>query len=504
MGTVVSLRWIVIATVSIAALAAGIVVYYAQPSLPGDESEQQAGKKESAIELVVSESKNTSSAFVTPNPYIKEFQLPKDNFPNGILVDSNGTVWTVGTKSQSLISFNPEQQKAISYRIPSGSDGSGVSMVWTMAEGGDGSIWFSGSGKNPLWRFDPQKESFESITALSASPINMKMDEDSGRIWYASLSRGIIGVLQKGGQEYFVKELELGKESFPSGVFIQNQTLWITQSADGKITTFQISSKGGEVVDIVKTAQFPEEMLFSPSDIVINNGSAWVTEHGTSFLTEYNIETQEVKRYPTALHPIQISTLPYWLAEDPSGKGVWFNEHRGNRIAFFDFSSRTLTEYEVPTRNPQMGYIANVLTVAADPSNENRAWFTEWTEDKIGYVDRSVPIPFDIRTPDKQQIVVEKGQTAEVNIEITRNPEVELFNDTLSFNASSSAVSSGFLLNATATFSPSLIDLSETSGTQTVSLELTDNGMQEGKHMLAVSATDGAVVRTVYVELEVK
>lgn len=492
-----SLKWIIIA-VSIAAIAAGITVYYSQPSAP-------AGKKESGIGLVVSESKSAGSSIVTPNPYVKEFQLPKDNFPNGILVDRSGTVWAVGSKSKSLIAFDPEEKRAKSYSISSGSDSSALAVVWTMAEDpNDGSIWFAGSGKIPLWRFDPQTGRFESISSPTASPIQMKFD-DAGRIWYAS-QHGEIGAVLKGGvQEYDVKELELGKESFPSGVFIQNRSLWITQSADGRIALFNITtSADGKIVDIAKAAQFPQqETLFSPTDIIINNGSAWVTEHNTSFLTEYNFKTQELRRYPTALHPIQISTLPYWLAEDPSGKGVWFNEHRGNRIAFFDFSTRTLTEYEIPTRNLKGGYIANVLTVAADPTNENKVWFTELTEDKIGYVDRSVPIPFDISTLDKQ-IVLEEGQTARINIEVTRNPEVELFNNTLSFNASSSAVQSGVLLNATAIFSPSLLDLSKVDGTQTLILELKDEGIQQGQHILAVSATDGAVIRTVYLELVVK
>jgi virginiamycin B lyase len=289
-------------------------------------------------------------------------------------------------------------------------------------------------------------------------------------------------------------------------VYLQNKTLWITQSADGKIISFNITttSEGETVVDIAKMAEFPQqEMLFSPSDIIINGDSAWVTEHGSSFLTEYNFNTRQVNRYPTALHPIQISTLPYWLEEDLSGKGGWFNEHRGNRIAFFNFSSRTLTEYEIPTRNIQGGYIANLLTIATDPNNVNKVWFTELTEDKIGYIDRSVPIPFDLRTHNKQ-IVLEKGQTAQIDIEVTRNPGVRLFNNTLSFNASSSAIISGVPINTMISFSPAQIDLSKMNSTQIVTLKVKDEGMQKGQHILALSATDGAVIRTVYVELMVK
>lgn len=443
------------------------------------------------------------------SPYATEYKLLNGTWPSGIMVDGKGNVWTVGSQSHALVKIDPAAGTVKSYPLANAGAGS-IGLVWAMVEAKeDGSIWFSGfGGKNLLWRFDPDLEKFEEVESLSASPIQMKVDKN-GNIWYTTLSRGVIGAVvqkQEGSQKYDVKELDLGKDAFPSGLYLQNQTLWITESVDGKIALFHIAPAGDgrSIADVTKVGEFPQqETLFSPTDIVINNGSAWVTEHGTSFLTEYNTKTQEVKRYPTALHPIQISTLPYWLAEDPNAKGVWFNEHRGNRIAFFDFANRTLTEYEVPTRNPQMGYIANVLTIAADPANENRIWFTEWSEDKIGYVDRSVPIPFDIHTSDKQ-IVIEKGQTVQIDIEVIRNSELELFNNTLSFNASSSAVISGVLLNATVSFSPSAIDLSKVSNMQAVTLELKNEGIRQGQHILAVSATDGAVIRTVYLELVVK
>src|ERR671930_1699800 len=48
------------------------------------------------------------------SPYIKEYSMPKGTWPNGILVDKKGIVWTVGTKSQTLIGFDPKQGKIVS------------------------------------------------------------------------------------------------------------------------------------------------------------------------------------------------------------------------------------------------------------------------------------------------------------------------------------------------------------------------------------------------------
>lgn len=477
-----------IGAIGAVAIAIAATMLYSQiPVSPEEMPEARSSRIEEAPDGAIT------------SPYAKEFKLPDGTWPNGILVDNRGTVWTVGATSHDLVAFDPESREAKFYSVQTlQGESAGNLMAWAMAEDKDGSILFSGSGENPLWRFDPQTERLESISSLAAAPIQMKVD-DEGRIWYSVFARGVIGAAQKQGPTYAVNELDLGKESFPSGVYVQNQTLWITQSATGKVALFDASSGR-----IAKTTEFPQnETLFSPSDIIVSNGSAWITEHNTSFLTEYDFESSRVKRYPTALHPTNISTLPYWLEQDVGGKGVWFNEHRGNRIAFFDFTTRTLTEYEVPTRNPEGGYIANVLTIAADPANEDMVWFTEFTEDKIGYVDKSVPIPFDIHVPDNQ-LAVKEGEAAKIDIIVTRKPDIGLFNNTLSFGVSSSTVASGVLLNATASFSPSMVDLFEIDSMQAVTLTLRNEGMMKGSHVLAVSATDGAVTRTVYVELEAR
>jgi len=174
-------------------------------------------------------------------------------------------------------------------------------------------------------------------------------------------------------------------------------------------------------------------------------------------------------------------------------------------MAFLNFSGPTLTEYEVPTRDPAMAYLANALTISADPTDENKLWFTELTTNKIGMVDRKVPIPFDISSPQKH-IILEKGGTATIKIDVskTKGAEGSIVNNSLSFGASGTEVFSGKLMNVTIAFSPEKIDLSKMNETQIVTLTLKDDGIERGQYVLAVSATDGAVIRTIYMELEVR
>src|SRR5712692_11642304 len=63
-----------------------------------------------------------------------------------------------------------------------------------------------------------------------------------------------------------------------------------------------------------------------------------------------------------------------------------------------------------------MGYIANALTLAADPNDNNKVWFTEFNHDKIGVLDRSSPIRFDINSSaSKITILSSPNNTAQKN-----------------------------------------------------------------------------------------
>ena len=361
-------------------------------------------------------------------PYIKEYSMPNGTWPNAILIARNGIVWTVGTISHTLISFDPKQGKIISsYPIitseqkinskNSTQSNQGFQMVWSIVEGSDGSIWFPEGGSDPLWRFDPNTEKFQVIHSISAAPMQMKVDKRSGNIWFTTFGSGTFGVIQKiiGNREYKVTEFNLGNDSFPSGIFLQGDSVWITETLNhNKLVEFKpIVDANGKVVNVTKVLEIPssspsssstqKQLFTTPTDLVVfanstRPSSMWLAEHGTNFITEYSIDSHSVIRFPTSSSPRHYITLPYWIAEPADHNGFWFNEHEGNRIAFFNTTAKTLLEYEVPTRDPLNGYIANALTLSADPNDNNKVWFTEFNHDKIGVLDKSPPIPFDINS----------------------------------------------------------------------------------------------------------
>jgi len=79
----------------------------------------------------------------------------------------------------------------------------------------------------------------------------------------------------------------------------------------------------------------------------------------------------------------------------------------------------TLLEYEVPTRDPFNGYIANGLTLSADPNDNNKVWFTEFNHDKIGVLDRSPPFPFDINSSASEITMLSSpNNTAQIKVSL--------------------------------------------------------------------------------------
>ena len=84
----------------------------------------------------------------------------------------------------------------------------------------------------------------------------MKVDQKSGNIWFTTFGSGTFGVIQKiignkagiknnlnvsiASPEYKVTEFNLGNDSFPSGIFLQGDSVWITETLNhNKLVEFK-------------------------------------------------------------------------------------------------------------------------------------------------------------------------------------------------------------------------------------------------------------------------
>ncbi|MGI0042260.1 MAG: virginiamycin B lyase family protein [Nitrososphaeraceae archaeon] len=457
------------------------------------------------------------------NPYIKEYALPREEiWPNGIAVDENQTVWFTGTKSGSLFRADLDKRGEIAFRefrIPD--ESKGMIMGWGVATDNQrDEIWFTDDKSGAIWVFDTSTEEFKKIELPTKSldqfpvlPIQIAIDDKNGFVWFTELYGHRIGLIRP-DLDYAVFEFPTPtNNSGPSGIFIGDEYVWFTEALSNKIARYGYNKSnsnlipdvglGDEInrtVKLTQTEEFtpsPSKPLNSPVGIFVdeNEETVWVTEHGTSFIAAYNITNNTVFRFATSRYEPQIITLPYWIRSDSNGN-VWFTEHAGNKIAMFNRTDFTLTEYEIPTRNPKSEYISNTMSLAVAP--DDMVWFTEWSEDKIGVVDPTVDIPFTL-TPSAKEIKISRGDSATVDLTIDIRGNVSN-NNTIRFMASGTETPSGRLFNISSIFDPQSIMLPpnlEMKNTTNVKLKIkTDPSIKPGTYTITASATDGMVTRS--------
>lgn len=439
------------------------------------------------------------------SPYIKEYNLPSGSGPNGITVDKDGIVWIAAMNSTKLIKFDPKTETFEEFKIPTSAT---RPMMWSMLADRDNKIWFTDEKENAIWRFDPITKEFNKSAlptkrgpeGLAAFPIQLA--EDTKSIWFAELYGHKVGVLSKEDPSFIQEFPTPTNSSGPSGLFIREGQVWFTEAFAGKVGMVNLASlvtlyflgylPPGAIMEFS-----PDERIYSPVGIYLDDkGVAWLTEHGASLISGYKISDGTIFRFATTRNENQVTTLPYWIRYDNSGN-IWFNEHTGNRVAVFNLTDYKLIEYEVPTRNPEQGYIANVLNLAVAP--DGKIWFTEWTEHKIGVLDPSIPIPFDISSNVKE-ISISRGDSTKIPISIHA---VQNFREQLTPRVSSSITPTGKLLNMTATFNPSLIIPS--TNTQTIDLIIdTDKSIKPGNYTITVGITDGLVIKSIIINFNIK
>ena len=438
------------------------------------------------------------------NPYIEEYSLPVGSWPNGIIADKQGTIWAAASKTNKLFSLEPKSGMIKEYPIndedfTSDNLERNSTMVWAIVQDNDGVIWFSPLGTKSIWTFDSTTGKFHMIKSETGSPFQMKVDKN-GDIWFTTLSKDTLGVIQSmGNDRYKVSSFYLGNDTGPAGIFLQDDSVWIAEVITQKIVQYKISQQKELVRNITKTLEIPasvKTILSAPTDLIVSDNTVWLTEHDTSFLTEYKLSSGDVVRYPTSQNFYHATTLPFWIRNTSDGKGLWFNEHEGNKLAYFDIYNRTLLEYNIPSL-PKDGFLTYPLNIALDTFDDKKLWFSEWNTDKIGLVNGKTAIHFGISADtDKIMLRNDTSKGNIVNLEVSGQSPYS--SNEVFLNASSSIMPTAGFGNMTVKFSSSVLDLSSSHRAQ---LFLQNHGVPAGNYTLGISASDGFVTKTIFLDL---
>jgi virginiamycin B lyase len=235
--------------------------------------------------------------------------------------------------------------------------------------------------------------------------------------------------------------------------------------------------------------------------VVDNNGSLWVTDHGTSLFYKLNPITGNITQFSTSqisprifgvmsnFTPVGAYTLPYWIKKG-SDDSIWFNEHTGNKIARFDLSNLTLTEYWIPSQNKLWGQcpvldkecgIANALQFSLGEQG-NQLWFTEWSENKIAKLTTTKALPIAV-SASPSEITVRRGESAEIKVYVKTVSSM-----TVDMVAAGPFTRNGGLGNSSGTFSEQTY-LARAGNSKEVSYIFTPSSdLVSGQYMLMLGA----------------
>ncbi|MGI0066025.1 MAG: virginiamycin B lyase family protein [Nitrosotalea sp.] len=436
------------------------------------------------------------------DPYVTEYSLPSGSAPNGLVVDKSGLVW-ITSQNATLYSIDPENGQVKNYEIKGGMTSYekphvNSSMVWAIVQGGDGNIWFSPLGTTSVWQFDPSSGIFDSYLSETGAPFQIKAASD-GKIWFTTLRGDTIGVVEKlQNDTYTVSTFDTLPHANPAGLFLQNDSIWVANVGSQDIFQYKINQDNYTVKDISIIKKIPKDnttLFSSPTDLFVDRNTLWLTEHGTSFLTSYDLGSGKITRYPTSQNTFSTTTLPFWIRGTNDPKVLWFNEHQGNKIGRFDVYNKTLTEYSIPSL-PKDGYLTYPLNISQDPLDEKTLWFSEWNTDKVGVINGHVSVPFEINL-NSTQMTLSPFSTPVVDLKIMGDAHGS---NPIFLNASSSITPTAELGNLIVKFSSHVVTLPHDASIQ---VSMSDDGVAPGNYTVGISASDGLVTTTKFLDLSV-
>jgi virginiamycin B lyase len=478
--------------------------------------------------------------------------------PLGIGVDNNAhRVWYVSTKKGVLGSFDIKQNKFDQeHVIPNWSsrqDPVGYSQVWSLKvddsssrKQQQGDIWFTDVNQNSIWKFIKSSQSFEiyKIPSNSSSfgttyPISLEIDHKNNRIFFvgtfsASLWIGDMTKMKNGTSDGISHiPIPINRFNGIDPVLIttgsialdsEKGSVWISMLSygrKGEIFRYDIDTQSFETFDL------PAELSSPLGMAVDDSGHLWITNAGTSIFYKLNPDSGNIIKFVTSKVsprvfgrsnggqvPVNYSnisknayTLPYWIQKASDGS-LWFNEQEGNKIARFDPSKMILTEYWIPSQNRIWGNcppskntntnsnqscgIANVLQFSI--RNNKQAWFSEWSENKIGKLDRKDHMPFSVTTFPQKELTLKRGESREIKVKVTGLSSSSFSNSSIHMIASGTLTPTGDLGNSTGSFSQEGFSINADGKSKQLSFTFKPSlDLKPGQYVLMIGAENEAV-----------
>ena len=420
---------------------------------------------------------------------VRKYLLPSGRSPNAITVADDGSVW-FGEQALPGVGHLYLNGTLVEYQWPFQYTPTNFTFIWGIAFW-KGCVWASDQAGNQLVAVNPNTDLVETVKLGAGSfPYTMTIGPDDS-LWFTEVFASKIGRIDDSFQ---LHEYPTAIAGTPSQITFTNNGLgyyvdtgnigFVTPAIYSFNTThfspIQVGSNGGFV-------------LRAPTSLALVPGGIWVTQHATSALAYYNMDSDEWTQYPTSTVSYQDVTLPYFVAAN--GSLIWFNEHYANRLAKLDTTRGLLTEYSLsdPPASRIIG-IDNALTFAVA---KDKVWFTELTANYVGYVNASYQPNFTISPPNNPIIKMKPGENTNLTFTVqgqSSQPLTIQFSDTENYTAKPQKI----------IMTPNIEEITALNGQTNLTVNVkTDETLKPGNYTLLITITNGLISQSTYTHLQI-
>ena len=415
--------------------------------------------------------------------YVKEYLIPTEcSNPLSVVSDYDGNVWFTQTNTGNLGMFNPVTEKFTEYDNPTWPEG-GRSMMWGIDYAPDGSVWFTDETYDSVWKFSTVTEQYERLSYPSTddNSLPQKLLIDGSQIIINDFTGNKLSIL-----DVNLSDTEVNYLSIPSPLddsvtadfaLDENDNIWYTNwlyQQGGILIKFNQNDYRDDVlnsgeqflplVDYIDGYSLPIQLLTPNGVTFSDDGRLWIADTTSSSFFSFDPSSEEFIQYVTAEPMFETYgnqtgvvkspiSRPYWIENNDQGQLV-FNEQTANNISVMDPKTQSLVEYHVPSKNPNWADCEDksksncgVAQIFGFDVIDDKIWFTEWAENKIGVVDTGKSLPFTVNT-NVESITIKKGETETISLSI--NPSSSNIGD-INFNfahtASTATKSSDLLIS---------------------------------------------------------
>ena len=376
----------------------------------------------------------SSDKIAKSTKFVQEFIIPTEcTMPLAITSDYDGNVWFAQTNTGNLAKFDSTTQTFTEFENPTWPEGA-RSMMWGIDYAPDGSVWFTDETYDSVWKFSTLTEEYERLSYPSeGNTLPQKLRIDGSQIIINDFTGNKLTILDVNPSDTEVNYLSVPSpvdDSVTSDFAIDgNDNIWYTNwlyQQGGILIQFNqndylddVANSGQPflpLIDYIVGYPLPVQLLTPNGVTFSDDGTLWLADTTSSSFFSFDPSTEQFIQYVTA-DPILETfgnqtgvvkspiSRPYWIENDGQGKLV-FNAQTANNISVMDPKTQTLVEYHVPSKNPNWGDCDSGVEVMENCGvaqifdfaiSGEKIWFTEWVENKIGVVDTSVPLSFEIQ-----------------------------------------------------------------------------------------------------------